>query len=61
MPCLKSYYSEVVMDNKNEVLIYEDKELPEISTVKKFLIVQNEGSWRVKRNIKYTEKEKWKN
>mgnify|MGYP007069902205 CR=1 FL=1 len=44
MPCLKSYYSEVVMDNKNEVLIYEDKELPEISTVKKFLIVQNEGS-----------------
>ena len=31
--------------------IYADKELPEISTVKKFLTVQNEGSRSVKRNI----------
>ena len=31
--------------------IYADKELPEISTVKKFLLVQNEGSRSVKRNI----------
>lgn len=33
--------------------IYADKELPEISTVKKFLTVQNEGSRSVKRNIDY--------
>ena len=26
MPCLKSYYSEVVMDNKNEMLIYRNKD-----------------------------------
>ncbi|MBQ9659050.1 MAG: virulence RhuM family protein [Clostridia bacterium] len=31
--------------------IYADKELPEISTVKKLLTVQNEGGRRVKRNI----------
>ena len=31
--------------------IYADKELPETSTVKKFLTVQNEGSRSVKRNI----------
>ena len=31
--------------------IYEDKELPEISTVKKFLTVQKEGNREVKRNI----------
>ena len=33
--------------------IYEDKELPEASTVKKFLIVQNEGTRSVKRNIEH--------
>ena len=33
--------------------IYADKELPEISTVKKFLTVQNEGGRSVKRNIDY--------
>ena len=26
MPCLKSYYSEVVVDNKNEMLIYRNKD-----------------------------------
>lgn len=31
--------------------IYADKELPKISTVKKFLTVQNEGTRSVKRNI----------
>lgn len=31
--------------------IYADKELPETSTVKKFLTVQNEGGRNVKRNI----------
>ena len=31
--------------------IYADKELPKISTVKKFLTVQNEGGRSVKRNI----------
>ena len=29
------------MDNKNEILIYKDNELPADSTNKKFLLVQN--------------------
>lgn len=37
----------------NNIMIYEDKELPEISTVKKFLTVQNEGGRSVKRNIEH--------
>lgn len=35
----------------NDIMIYEDNELPIDSTNKKFLLVQNEGSRTVKRNI----------
>ena len=40
----------IIMENKNEILIYEDKELPK-STCKNFLQVQKEGNRKVKRNI----------